>query len=250
MQFEEKLDHLVITGAALCAAMATMGNVNAEGVCDFRLASRFLGVTPQFPLNSITVTLHNGNIDIGPTFEGPVMTETDGINSQQRTTLRVSADRDVPTTDFNKNSAVFKFCKQYGISEDEILDDATFEWVLDRLFQGSEVLESQVSPDQDDADPKFTTTWSISTDPLTDAAADRILHLQICCITEDCAISQIQSRITIPAAVANRQPAMFARLAEVLSGQLVVSLTGRRKIRPSRINFQLQDRELRVAAYA
>ena len=211
MSVDQKLNRIVQAGTALCAGLANLGGLDTDGDCSFRLASRFHGITPEFSENLVQVTVRPGRVEITSPADG------DAPGSM---TLRVFDDEPANPLQHNKTAALLRVT-----SGDlaYISRDTMVEWTLDQLLAPSG--SSIGSPVCTGTETTFTGVWSLTAQPQIGSAAPA-LSLQVCCITGDCAISQIQCLMPI-AAGQRESTEMLTHLTNGRSGQLVVALARR-----------------------
>ncbi|NNM88199.1 MAG: hypothetical protein HKL95_06740 [Phycisphaerae bacterium] len=211
MGVDEKLNQIVQAGTALCAGLANLGGVDTGGDCGFRLASRFHGITPEFSENLVQVAVRKGRVEITSRATG---------GAPGSMTLRVIDDEPANSLQPSITSALLRVT-----SGDlaYISRDTMVEWTLDQLLPASR--SSIGAPGCTGVDPTFTGVWSLTAQPQIDSAA-QALSLQVCCITGDCAISQIQCLISF-AASQRESTEIRTHLANGRTGQLVVALAKR-----------------------
>ena len=211
MGVDEKLNQMVQAGTALCAGLANLGGMDAGGACSLRLASRFHGITPEFSANLVRVTVRQGRVEINSQ-------AADDVSGSMM--LRVIDDAPASSLQFNKTSALLRV-----IHDDSacIARDSIMEWTFDQLLPAS--CSSIKSVDCTGADPTFTSVWSLTVQCQPDSTT-HALSLQVCCITEDCAISQIQCLMSIAADQPDSSE-ILAHIAKGRTGQLVVALAKR-----------------------
>ncbi len=247
MRVDEKLNRMVQVCTALCAGLANSGGSPKDGVCSFRLASRGHGISPESSVHSVQVAFRQGRVEISLSTSGSTTCAVQAGKVTDAVTLRFMEDGAANSLELNKTSALLRVT---NTDSDCILADTMVEWTFDQIFPSD--CNSNRQADCTLADTTFSSVWSWTVQPRTSPTA-HTLSLQVCCISGDGAISQIQCRIHI-AADQKESAAILSEMANGRTGQFVVALTTRELGPKSTIRFDSPDRasadSLKSLAYA
>ena len=221
MRLDVKLDRMVHVGAALCAGLASLGGIDNDGACSFRMASRFHGITPEFSLNSVRVALRQGRVEISPQAGGSVVTADQMREMPDSIILHAIEHNAANSLDFNTTATLLRVAA--GPDSNGIPPDTLVEWTFDQTLQSSG--HSDEWPNSTADDITFTSVWSLTAQPAASPTMHTVI-LQVCCITGNCAVSQVQYRISV-AADSPESTEILSQIANGRTGQLVVVLATR-----------------------